>query len=227
MGDSGTRVREALMDATEELFAKHGIDAVSNRCIPEHAGNANNSAVGYHFGSRDRFLTALFSRYLPEMARRTDELHAQLGENPSVYDVIRARFLPLIEELDRLPRPSWRAQFLAQTLTLPSVSANLEQTLGTLPGNFDSEPGNSLVEGVSDSVWRARSGIVKHMLLGACASQERKMNDGTATATWLQLGYFLIDAQRECWRRPSPTPISTPRMSQLTRTTTRPTLQRF
>lgn len=58
MGSYGDRVRQALLDSAEELFAAHGIDAVSNRRIAEHAGNSNHSAVNYHFGSRDELIRA-------------------------------------------------------------------------------------------------------------------------------------------------------------------------
>lgn len=51
MGSYGDRVRQALLDSAEELFAAHGIDAVSNRRIAEHAGNSNHSAVNYHFAA--------------------------------------------------------------------------------------------------------------------------------------------------------------------------------
>ncbi|MET7474580.1 TetR/AcrR family transcriptional regulator [Streptomyces sp. NPDC005648] len=53
--------------AAERLFAQHGLDGVSLRQIGAAAGNANNSAVQYHFGSRDRLVEAVFDHRLPQL----------------------------------------------------------------------------------------------------------------------------------------------------------------
>ncbi|MDU0294099.1 TetR family transcriptional regulator, partial [Saccharothrix longispora] len=45
-----TRLR--LLAAAERLFAERGLYAVSNRQISAEAGQGNNAAVGYHFGTK-------------------------------------------------------------------------------------------------------------------------------------------------------------------------------
>ncbi|WP_280505436.1 TetR/AcrR family transcriptional regulator, partial [Nocardia farcinica] len=63
MARHGDQSRQALLDAAEELFATQGIDSVSNRRIAEFAGQANHSAVAYHFGGRDDLIRAIFDRH--------------------------------------------------------------------------------------------------------------------------------------------------------------------
>ncbi|MET0908751.1 MAG: helix-turn-helix domain-containing protein, partial [Ilumatobacteraceae bacterium] len=54
-----------IVEVAERLFALHGIDGVSLRQIAAAAGTANNSAVNYHFGSKDGLITAIFQYRLP------------------------------------------------------------------------------------------------------------------------------------------------------------------
>ncbi|MEU5916511.1 TetR family transcriptional regulator [Streptomyces sp. NPDC047141] len=49
---SGPETREKLIRAAEELFAAQGVDGAQLRDVVALAGQANPSAVQYHFGSR-------------------------------------------------------------------------------------------------------------------------------------------------------------------------------
>ena len=51
--DRASSTQEAILVAAERLFAEHGVFAVSNRQVSEAAGQGNNAAVGYHFGTND------------------------------------------------------------------------------------------------------------------------------------------------------------------------------
>ncbi|WP_067489909.1 TetR family transcriptional regulator [Actinomadura hibisca] len=51
--------REALLRAGARLFAAEGVDAARTRDIVALAGQANDSAVTYHFGSRQGLLAAI------------------------------------------------------------------------------------------------------------------------------------------------------------------------
>src|SRR2546429_3278612 len=62
--------KEQLVLTAERLFALHGLDGVSLRQISTEAGNANNSAVQYHFGSKERLIQAIFEYRIPALARR-------------------------------------------------------------------------------------------------------------------------------------------------------------
>ncbi|MEQ6896134.1 helix-turn-helix domain-containing protein [Microbacterium sp. KR10-403] len=194
MGQHSDRVRAQLMDAAEELFALHGIDAVSNRQIAERAGNANHSAIAYHFGSRDDLIRALMARHNAPMTERRRELLDELSAEPTVYDIVRCRLLPFIEVLDSLPRPSYRAQFLIQLRSVPSADAIIRDSVESQALTRDIEAMFDRVDTVSRNVLRARSGIVGHLVLGVAADFEARRNAGDEQGDWLDVGYFLIDA---------------------------------
>ncbi len=188
------RARDALLDAAEELFARNGIDAVSNRRIVEHAGAANHSAIAYHFGGRDGLLRALVERHHDEMSRRRIELMEQLGESPNIHELVAARLRPLIELLDSLPKPSWRAQFMSQISAVPSaVEVAKEVARDTdLPDALRFI--NGAVDGIPEGVLRGRAYLLGSMVVGVCADQEAKMNEDANEGSWEQVGRFLIDA---------------------------------
>ena len=58
-----TGTREAILSAAEWLFAERGMYAVSNRQISEAAGQGNNAAACYHFGTRTDLLRAIESKH--------------------------------------------------------------------------------------------------------------------------------------------------------------------
>jgi AcrR family transcriptional regulator len=66
-GDSSGSSREKILLVAEKLFAKRGIDGVSLRQIAAAAGNGNNNAVQYHFGSREALLQAIFKMRVEQM----------------------------------------------------------------------------------------------------------------------------------------------------------------
>src|SRR4051794_41890454 len=74
-GISGTSTiapstKEQIVLAAEALFAERGIEGVSLRQIGAAAGNGNNSAVQYHFGTKDRLGQAGVEVPLPPPPRR-------------------------------------------------------------------------------------------------------------------------------------------------------------
>lgn len=195
MGQHSDRAREALLDAAEELFAQHGIDAVSNRRITEHAGTANHSAIKYHFDGRDGLMRALLSRGRESMGERRAQLVAALPEPAPLRDVIATQIMPWVEFLDSLPSPSWHARFLFQVASVPSVAAVLADAVRNGNG-FESLIKESLseLEGIPSTVLRGRAGVLGGMILGLCAEHEAQIEEGSARGTWTSVGYFLVDA---------------------------------
>ncbi|MEU4063029.1 TetR family transcriptional regulator [Streptomyces wedmorensis] len=73
---SGPETREKLIRAAEELLAARGVDGAQLRDVVALAGQANPSAVQYHFGSRAGLLDAVMAgRQL-----RTEQILAPLFE---------------------------------------------------------------------------------------------------------------------------------------------------
>lgn len=66
--------KEQIVLAAERLFAERGIEGVSLRQIGAAAGNGNNSAVQYHFGSKDHLIQEIFEHRLPRLHQRRTRL---------------------------------------------------------------------------------------------------------------------------------------------------------
>jgi AcrR family transcriptional regulator len=69
--------KEQILLAAERMIADHGIDGVSMRQIGTAVGSGNNSAVLYHFGSKDNLVTAIFEYRLPRLRERRAMLIAE------------------------------------------------------------------------------------------------------------------------------------------------------
>ncbi|WP_154605086.1 TetR/AcrR family transcriptional regulator [Arthrobacter sp. AQ5-05] len=194
MGRHSDKAREVLLDTAAELFALHGIDAVSNRRITEHAGTANHSAIAYHFGDREGLLRALLSRHLKEMNRRRAVMISKVADDADLTDILACMILPWIQYLADRPVTSWHARFLFQVRTIPSMtdvlkaSAGLNPEVEALTHRLESALGH-----LPSSVVRGRAAILGPMVLGSCAAYEERVQKGEKS-NWTGVGYFLIDS---------------------------------
>lgn len=69
MARDATLTRARLIRAGERRFAADGVAGARLSDIVRDAGQANDSAVGYHFGSRQGLLEAIVEIHLAEMER--------------------------------------------------------------------------------------------------------------------------------------------------------------
>ena len=87
--DTPTRI----LDVAERLFGQNGLDNVSMREIVRGSGQANLSAVNYHFGSREALIGALLARRIHTINelrhQRLDELEAS-GRDAGVHAIVAA-----------------------------------------------------------------------------------------------------------------------------------------
>ena len=90
---SGSALRIVL--AAERLFALYGIDGVSLRQISAEAGSSNNSAVHYHFGSKDGLIAAIFQQRLPQLVSERRLLAARCDPD-DVRSRFEAQYLPVL-----------------------------------------------------------------------------------------------------------------------------------
>ena len=65
-----------LLLAAERLFAEHGLAGIYC-AISIEAGSSNNSAIQYHFGSKDDLLRAIFAYRLGDLMQRRALLRAR------------------------------------------------------------------------------------------------------------------------------------------------------
>ncbi|MDJ1136635.1 TetR/AcrR family transcriptional regulator [Streptomyces iconiensis] len=109
---NGAQLRILL--AAERLFAQYGIDGPSLREIGALAGQRNNSAVQYNFGSREGLIKALYTYRLAPLNQRRlallDDIRtAGLEEDP--HALVTAYVRPLAESVQRDRGSSWYARF--------------------------------------------------------------------------------------------------------------------
>jgi AcrR family transcriptional regulator len=114
-----------LLLAAERLFAEHGLAGVSLRQISIEAGSSNNSAIRYHFGSKDDLLRAIFAYRLSDLMQRRALLRARANPD-DLRAQLEAHILPLIE-LAESPDSSY-VSFIEQLQRAGAVDVFLHQS---------------------------------------------------------------------------------------------------
>ncbi|CAM3397353.1 TetR family transcriptional regulator [Nocardioides dubius] len=118
-----TAARTLMIEVAEQLIAERGVEGVSLRNVGQAAGQRNNSAAQYHFGTRDGLVAAVIAHRSDDVEQRRKELLDALGERPEqapLGDLVRCFVLPLAEMVDRgdAAHPTWYLRFLTQVVTL-------------------------------------------------------------------------------------------------------------
>jgi AcrR family transcriptional regulator len=94
-----TRTRERLLAEGARHFAERGIHGAQMREVVRAAGQANDSAVHYHFGSRDGLLAAICTRHLDAMEPDRRERLARQGPDPDLHTVLTDLIAPTAQRL--------------------------------------------------------------------------------------------------------------------------------
>ena len=92
----GRTTKERLLLTAERLFASRGIDGVSLRQIAADAGARDNTAVQYHFGSKEGLIQAILEYRLPGLIERRRLLAAR-AEVHDVRAELEAHLLPVVD----------------------------------------------------------------------------------------------------------------------------------
>lgn len=119
--DREDATRTLLLDTAERLFAERGIAAVSLREVGARAGQRNNSAAQYHFGSKQGLVEAIIAVRSVPIDRRRAALLAALPADPTLEDLLRVVVLPLAETIGSREAASHYLRFLAQVVRDPMV----------------------------------------------------------------------------------------------------------
>ena len=99
MPRDATPTREAILAAAEELFATRGLHQATSREITEAAGQRNNSAIGYHFGSRAGLLAEVLRRHDERIDVERGVLAPLPHDDHSVRDLVGALVHPFAAPL--------------------------------------------------------------------------------------------------------------------------------
>lgn len=193
------------MVTAERLFAEHGVSAVSNRQVSVEAGQANNSAVGYHFGTKADLVLAIVRHHAPDIERRREALLESTRGSTELRDWMACLVLPSTEHLAALGIPSWHARFLAQATTDPTLRRIVvDESVASASMKAVLEQLTPLVAKLPDDVAAEREDMSRHLIVHMCAERERALEEGSATprASWDDAAHGLIDALVGLWQAP-------------------------
>lgn len=99
MPREGSPTKEKLLRAGEQLFARDGIHGALTRDIVTAAGQANDSAIHYHFGSRPGLLAAILDKHVQQMEAERRAALELLGAQPRIATLVRVIVEPVADKL--------------------------------------------------------------------------------------------------------------------------------
>ncbi|MGW0199598.1 TetR/AcrR family transcriptional regulator [Nonomuraea sp. NPDC003201] len=197
--------RERILAAAEQLFAEHGVLAVSNRQVSEAAGQGNNAAVGYHFGTKTHLVRAIARKHAEPVERIRERMVAELGDSADVRDWVACMVRPVTEHLADLGSPTWYARFVAQVMTDPALRAIMGDETRSSPSLRQTVEGfNRCLPELPAEVRAERGDMARQLIVLTCADRERALAEGAPTprATWHDAATGLIDALVGMWLAP-------------------------
>ncbi|MDT0463713.1 TetR/AcrR family transcriptional regulator [Streptomyces gibsoniae] len=197
--------RELILTAAERLFAERGVHAVSNRQVSEAAGQGNNTAVGYHFGTKADLIRAIVRKHAARIEDVRLRLLAETGHSTDVRDWVSCLVRPLPEHLADLGSPTWYARFCAQVMTDPAMHAIMvEESLSSPSLRQVLEGLDRCLPDLPPGIRAERSAMARELILHLPAERERALAEGMPTprATWGDAASGLVDAIVGIWLAP-------------------------
>ena len=198
--------RDAILTAAERLYAEHGVYAVSNRQVSEAAGQGNNAAVGYHFGTKTDLVRAIEERHRAPIEEHRERLVARLGGTTDLRGWVSCLVRPLTDHLADLGNPTWYARFAAQAMTDPAYYGFVVKDALSSPSLVQVVDGiNECLPDLPPDIRFERNIMARNLLMHSCADRERALARGAAVASrtsWQTAGTGLIDAIVGMWLAP-------------------------
>lgn len=207
--DRVSATRELILVAAERLFAEHGVFAVSNRQVSEAAGQGNNAAVGYHFGTKADLIRAIIRKHTEPLEQIRLQMVAEIGVSTEVRDWVSCLVRPSTQHLAAVGTPTWFARFGAQVMTDPALRPIMIEEALTAPSMHQILDGlNRCLPELPAEVRAERGDMARHLMVHMLAERERALADGTPTprSSWQGTAIGLIDAITGMYLAPA-TPI--------------------
>ncbi|WP_328514728.1 helix-turn-helix domain-containing protein [Mycolicibacterium palauense] len=172
--------------AAERLFAEQGVFAVSNRQVSEAAGQGNNAAVGYHFGTKADLIRAIVRKHNEQVERVCQQMVDGVGDSADVRDwvepLVRSFAVHLTDLAGDEGETTWYARFSAQLMPDPAhrdiaseeslASSSVLQIIQGLNRCLPDMPAGVRVE---------RNAMARHLIVHMFAEQERALADRDPT----------------------------------------------
>ncbi|MFE3854878.1 TetR/AcrR family transcriptional regulator [Streptomyces griseorubiginosus] len=197
--------RELILTAAERLFAERGVLAVSNRQVSEAAGQGNNAAVGYHFGTKADLVRAIARKHHVRIEEIRARLLAEAGDSTDVRDWVDCLVRPVPEHLAALGSPTWFARFCAQVMTDPVLQQIMVEESMTSPSLQKIVEGlNRCLPELPAEVRAERGEMARHLIVHMAADRERALAENTPTprANWHDAATGLGDVVVAMWTAP-------------------------
>lgn len=197
--------REALLRAAERLIAERGVEAVTHRQIVEAAGQGNNAAVAYHFGTKQDLVRAIEASHAGHIEALRTERIAASGDSAELRDWVGCLVQPLTDHLASLATPTWYARFAAQVMTDPTYRRVVTKSA------LESESLRLVIDRIGQGipelpkhVRTERQLMMRTMLMYTCAEIERGFAEGIKgpRTDWPGANQGLVDAIAGLWRAP-------------------------
>ncbi|MFF4772771.1 TetR/AcrR family transcriptional regulator [Microtetraspora fusca] len=202
-----TRIR--LIEVAERLFAENGLASVSLRTVGANAGQRNNSAAQYHFGSKDGLIDAIVRHRSAPIDGRRMELVAELeaaGEPAGIESLVRLLVLPLAESMAKGPGRTWYLRFLAGAIDHPILRDPRTYGGQNLPGNaYMLKRLQSRLPDLPQEVFERRTRWMALTVIRVLADHERQLavSDGPV-ATLGDVVADLVESMSALLRAPHP-----------------------
>ncbi|MFG2794127.1 TetR/AcrR family transcriptional regulator [Streptomyces sp. NPDC048419] len=197
--------RELILTAAERLYAERGVNAVSNRQVGEAAGQGNNTAVGYHFGTKADLVRAIVRKHAAHAEEIRCRLLAEIGDSTDVRDWVDCLVRPLPEHLGNLGGPTWFARFCAQAMTDPALHQIMLEESFASPSLQQCIDGlNRCLPDLPAEVRAERGEMARHLIVHMPAERERAVAENRATprSHWDDAATGLADAVVGLWLAP-------------------------
>jgi AcrR family transcriptional regulator len=203
--ERATSTQEAILAAAERLYAEHGMFAVSNRQVSEAAGQGNNAAVGYHFGTKADLVRAIEQKHRGPVEQLRDQMVSELGRSAEMRDWVGCLVRPLTEHLAALGNPTWYARFAAQAMTDPAYYNIIVKGALSSPSLVQVVDGiNRCLPDMPADVRFERNIMARNLLMHTCADLERSLGAGASMPrpSWRAAATGLVDAIVGLWLAP-------------------------
>lgn len=210
--ERASSTQEAILVAAERLYAEHGMFAVSNRQVSEAAGQGNNAAVGYHFGTKADLVRAIEHKHRGPVEQLREQMVAELlesgaggGRDAELRSWVACLVRPLTDHLEELGNPTWYARFAAQAMTDPAYYNIIVKGALSSPSLVQVVEGiNRCLPDLPAEVHFERNIMARNLLMHTCADRERALAAGTSTShrSWRAAASGLIDAIVGLWLAP-------------------------
>lgn len=179
--------------------------AVSNRQVSEAAGQGNNAAVGYHFGTKTDLVRAIEHKHRASIELLLQRMVTATEDSTDLRDWIACLVCSLTEHLAQLGNPTWYARFAAQALADPAYQRIVVRDALASPSLVRVVDGiTRCLPDLPTAVVTERNIMARNLLVHTCADFERAFADGTdlPRTSWIAVGSGIIDAIVGLWQAP-------------------------